>query len=192
MGMRIGPETAIDLDRAAVELTGDAALIRRAAHGDADAFARLIEPRAGRLLRTARVILGHEADAYEATQEALIAAWVGLPGLRDPGRLDAWLNRTLTNKCRDALRRRGRVREIDLAAVDVETPDIAERRLARVMVLAAFDRLSVDERHLLALHHVEELPVAEIAAQLGIPLGTAKSRIWSARRKLERALEAER
>jgi hypothetical protein len=55
----------------------------RAQRGEHDAFARLIEPRAGRMLRTARSILGNETDAYEAAQEALIAAWVDLPGLRD-------------------------------------------------------------------------------------------------------------
>lgn len=172
--------------------TPDASLVQRAARGDHDAFARLIEPRAARLLRTARVIMANEADAYEVAQETLVAAWARLPSLRDADRFDAWLNRTLVNKCRDALRKRNRVREIDLGAAEIEGPDMAEQRLAQDAVLAAFDRLSVAERHILALHHMDDLPVAEIAGLLGIPLGTAKSRLWSARRKLERALEAER
>jgi RNA polymerase sigma-70 factor (ECF subfamily) len=192
MDMGSGPESVAGIRALGVAESLDAALIQRAAHGDPDAFARLIEPRTGRLLRLARVILANEADAYEAAQETLIAAWTGLPSLREPDRFDAWLNRTLVNKCRDALRRRGRVREIDLGGVDVEAPDVADQRSAQAAVLAAFDRLSIDERHLLALHHVEEVPLAAIAGQLGIPVGTAKSRLWSARRKLERALEAER
>ena len=169
----------------------DDALVARARRGDHDAFALLVEPRALRLLRTARVILGNEADAYEAAQEALVAAWVRLPGLRDADRFDAWLNRTLVNKCRDNLRKRRRVREIDISESGLTTSDAAERHEARAAVLGAFDRLTVDERYILVLHHVHDLPLAQIARQLEIPPGTAKSRLWSARRHLERALEAE-
>lgn len=170
----------------------DDALVERARWGDQDAFGRLIEPRAPQLLRTARAILGSESDAYEAAQEALVAAWVRLPTLRDTDRFDAWLTRTLVNKCRDALRRRGRVREIDLDATNLVASDANEERAAQAAVAAAFDRLSIDERSILVLHHLDDLPVAQIACQLGIPVGTAKSRLWSARRHLERALEAER
>jgi RNA polymerase sigma-70 factor, ECF subfamily len=170
----------------------DNGLVARARRGDHEAFALLVGPRAGRLLRTARAILGNETDANEAAQEALISAWVRLPALRDADRFDAWLNRTLVNKCRDALRKRERVREIDLGATDVAVPDTAAARVDEAAVQAAFDRLSVDERHILVLHHVHDLPLAQIASQLRIPLGTAKSRMWTARRHLERALEAER
>jgi RNA polymerase sigma factor (sigma-70 family) len=170
----------------------DVDLIQRARAGDRDAFAQLIETRAQRLLRTARAILGNEADAYEAAQEALIAAWVNLPGLRRVDRFDAWLNRTLANKCRDALRRRARSREIELSAAELEGAYSEDARLTFVTMLAAFDRLSVDERHILVLHHLQDLPLTQVAGQLGIPVGTAKSRLWSARRALERAMEMER
>src|SRR5262245_16070388 len=169
----------------------DHGLVTRARRGDRDAFALLIEPRTLRLLRTARAILGNEADAYEATQDALIAAWVQLPGLRDPERFDAWLNRAVVNKCRDALRRRKRIREIDIADADLTVPDGSEEQAMHAAVLAAFDRLSVEDRHILVMRHVHDLPLAEIAGSLDIPIGTAKSRLWSARRALERALEAE-
>jgi RNA polymerase sigma-70 factor (ECF subfamily) len=169
----------------------DDELVARARRGDRDAYALLVEPRTHRLLRTARAILGDESDAYEASQEALIAAWIQLPSLRDTDRFDAWLNRTLVNKCRDKLRRRKRVREITLDGPELEGPDSTEAHSGHLAILAAFDRLSVEERHILVLHHLDDLPLAKIAAQLGIPVGTAKSRLWSARRHLERALEAE-
>jgi len=166
-------------------------LIGRARQGDREAFTLLVEPRALRLLRTARAILGNEADAYDAAQEALIAAWVQLPALRDLARFDAWLNRALVNKCRDAQRRRGRVREIDLSGTDLDVADGASARAEQTAILAAFDRLSVDQRHILVLHYLHDLPLVQIADQLSIPVGTAKSRLWAARRALERALEAE-
>ena len=182
----------MEIERVAIARTKDNVLIERARRGDHDAFALLIEPRAGHLLRTARAILGDDGDAYEAGQETLIAAWVQLPALRDADRFDAWLNRTLVNKCRDALRKRTRGRELDLSITEIPVPDTAAAQLDQTSVLAAFDRLSVDQRHILVLHHLDDLPLAQIAVQLRIPVGTAKSRLWSARRALERALEAER
>jgi RNA polymerase sigma-70 factor (ECF subfamily) len=181
----------VPVDRVDPTEARDEALVARARTGDRDAFALLIGPRAPRLLRTARAVVGNADDAHEATQEALIAAWVQLPGLRDAQRFDAWLNRTLVNKCRDVLRRRRRVLEIDLESTDLEAPDPTQVRIAEDAVIAAFDRLPVEERHILVLHHLDELSLARIATMLGIPVGTAKSRLWTARRHLERALEAE-
>src|SRR5262245_45888 len=192
-GMRQIPSVAAEIEDVTVAAakSGDEALVARARRGDRDAFALLIEPRVHRLSRTARAILGNDTDAHEAAQEALIASWISLPRLRDVDRFDAWLNRTLVNKCRDAIRRRNRVREIDITDAGLSLPDLSEAQAAQAAVLAAFDRLSVDERHVLVLHHLHDLQLAQIAAHLGVPLGTAKSRMWSARRALERALEAE-
>jgi RNA polymerase sigma-70 factor (ECF subfamily) len=65
---------------------GDLALVERARRGDHEAFAALIRPRADRALRTARAIVGDEATAHDATQNALISAWVHLPKLKDPAK----------------------------------------------------------------------------------------------------------
>jgi RNA polymerase sigma-70 factor, ECF subfamily len=192
ISVRQTSEYAVEIERVAVTRTKDNVLVGRAQRGDRDAFALLIEPRAGHLLHTARAILGDNWDAYEAAQETLIAAWVQLPTLRDADRVDAWLNRTLVNKCRDVLRKRKRGREIDLSGTDIAGPDTTAALIDEASVLAAFERLSVDDRHILVLHHLHDLPLAQIAVQLRIPVGTAKSRLWSARRALERALEEER
>jgi RNA polymerase sigma-70 factor (ECF subfamily) len=71
------------------------------------------------------------------------------------------------------------------------TADASTDALETASVKAAFGRLSVDDRTILLLHHLHGLPLEEVARQLAIPVGTAKSRLWSARRALERALEAE-
>jgi RNA polymerase sigma-70 factor (ECF subfamily) len=180
----------MELTAAATRADEDAYLVARAASGDRAAFAALITPRAERAIRTARAILGNEPDAHDATQDALVAAWVNLPRLRDPARFDAWLHRTLVNGCREILRRRGRRREVQVEA-DVPMADFAAGSLETASVMAAFARLSVDERSILLLHHLHGLPLDEVARQLDIPVGTAKSRLWHARRSLERALEAE-
>jgi RNA polymerase sigma-70 factor (ECF subfamily) len=191
--MRQTPPVTVEIEEIVPAVgSRDDSLVARARRGDRDAFTLLVEPRVRRLLKTARAILGNEMDAYEAAQETLVSAWIRLPGLRDADRFDAWLNRTLVNKCRDALRRRNkRIREVDMSESDLTVPDTADGHAARAAVLAAFDRLSVDERHILVLRHLHDLPVDRIASQLDVPVGTAKSRLWSARRALERALEAE-
>lgn len=166
------------------------ALVSRAAAGDRDAFADLIATRVERVLRTARAILGNDAEAHDAAQDAFVAAWVNLPRLRDAARFDAWLNRTLVNRCREALRQRRRGHEIP-SDVDASSADFAGDSVETASVKAAFGRLSVDERTILILHHLHGMPVDEVARQLGVPAGTAKSRLWHARRSLERALEAE-
>jgi RNA polymerase sigma-70 factor (ECF subfamily) len=181
----------------AVRENSDAELVTRAQHGDRDAFALLIEPRADRVLRTARAILGNEMEAHDAAQNALLSAWVHLPRLRDVDRFDAWIGRVLRNECAAALRRRGRSREIDLSAAESgpsaapASPDTSDATLETAAVKAAFGRLSVEHRMILLLHHLHGLPLDEVARQLNVPTGTAKSRLWSARRALERALEAE-
>lgn len=173
-------------------------LVERARAGDRPAFDALLERWLEPAFRMAVAILGDESDARDATQDAFLRAWRGLPGLHDPDRFDGWFTRILVNSCRALRRRRGAVREIDLAAVsaaDEPATDFeaswAQRRASIDAVEHAFEHLSIDQRSILVLHHLEHWPLAQIAALLGIPEGTAKSRLFAARRALERALEDE-
>ena len=169
----------------------DRALVALAGAGDTDAFATLLAPRLDRLVRTARAILGNEADARDVTQDACLSAWINLPRLRDDARFDAWLNRTLLNRCRDLMRIRRRSREILLDGVDLADLRPSPEAAATEGVMAAFDRLSLRDRHILVLHHLHDRPLTEVAHELAIPVGTAKSRLHAARRALERALETQ-
>ena len=164
-------------------------LVDRARAGDHDAYTVLVGAHFERTLRMARALTGNDADARDATQDAFVAVWRGLPSLRDPARFEPWLHQVIRNRCRDLLRRRRRVREIALDGHDVVVDDPGSTSLDRTVLLAAFDRLSMDERRILVLHHLEGLPVAEVGRQLGIPEGTVKSRLFAARRSLRRAME---
>jgi RNA polymerase sigma-70 factor, ECF subfamily len=183
----------------------DAALVRRAARGDIAAFDALVASRLDRCYRLAWAILENDADAADATQEAFVAAWRQLPRLRDPAAFDGWLNRIVANAARMSRRHRIRLREVrvrpaatpvdDLATTALAAGDREQRELEAVAerdaIGRAFDRLRPEERAILALHHVDERPVAEIARALGIPVGTAKWRLHAARRALQRSIEAE-
>lgn len=187
-------------------VTAERSLVERARAGDADAFDLLVRDRIDAAYRLASTILGPRADARDVVQDAFLHAWRELPRLRDPERFDAWFGRILVNACRTAMRRRkvAEVREIRPAPVeDGELDTMAmlaapggdspgERIPEADAIRRAFARLKDDARSILVLHHVAELPVAEIAATLGIPVGTAKWRLHDARSRLERALAEER
>ena len=146
--------------------------------------------------RLTSAILGDEADARDATQETFVAAWRELPRLRDPDKFEAWLQRVAVNASRMTLRARGRrrVREIPSSQVDALASHAAPGRTSDAdaeLLDAALRRLTLEQRSILVLHHLEGQPLAGIAAVLEIPLGTAKSRLFNARRALESALRAE-
>jgi RNA polymerase sigma-70 factor, ECF subfamily len=171
--------------------------VSRARSGDAAAFDALVEARVGPMTRTAMAILGREEDARDAVQDTLVTAWRELASLRDPGAFDAWLTRILVNRCRRGLRKFGlaRLREIptdQVAEADLpRTADVAGSVVDRGSLERAFDRLSIDDRTILVLHHLDGRPLASIAAVLKIPEGTAKSRLFKARRSLQRSMERE-
>ena len=193
------------LTRAATATTSaDDALVRRARTGDAAAFGVLVDTRIDRCYRLAWSILSNDADAADATQDALLAAWRQLPRLRDAAAFDGWLNRIVANAALMARRHRLRLREVSVAPIhpgdtphEPEPPPDLRARTAFDDVVdndaigRGFDRMRPQDRMILVLHHVEERPVAEIARSLGIPVGTVKSRLHAARGALEKAMEAE-
>lgn len=171
----------------------DEDLVARAAGGDVGAFEALVAPRLNDAVRTASAILGNEADAYDVVQEAFVATWRHLPKLRDRTKFDAWLNKMIVNRCRDALRRRRRSREVALdGAQHLQSDDSLAAAGDMSALTTAFERLSVAHRHLLVMHHLHRVPVADLARGLGIPEGTAKWRLHSARAALTRNLETDR
>jgi len=188
--------------RATVEPTPASDLVRRASRGDVAAFDALVAARLSASLRLARAIVDSPADAEDVVQEAFVSAWRNLPRLREPDRFDAWFGRILMNTARTHIRRRGSVRPISIDRRHVDdgreddTPGQHDPGLESVVssdaLSRAINRLTTDQRSILALHHLEERPVAQIATVLGIPVGTAKWRLHAARQALERALEAER
>lgn len=194
------PEAEAAASRSGVASRSPVALVELARAGDRLAFGALVERLLDTAYRIARAIVGDEADARDATQEAFLHAWRDLRHLRDADRFDAWFGRILVNSCREVLRRRGRRSVHEIAASDLldpvedlpardQAPD--ERTISLDTLERAFERLSASDRAVLVLHHLEGRSIEEIAALFAIPSGTAKSRLHSARTALERALEAE-
>lgn len=177
----------------------DTSLVGRARAGDADAFDELVRTRVEQMARLAMAIVADEADARDVAQESFIAAWRQLHDLRDPASFDAWLTKIVVNRARMSLRsgRRRRIREIPAAEVVTLGGDAGFAPVDRASstvgddagrLAAALEALDPDRRAILAMHHLEERPVAEIARILDIPVGTVKSRLFTARQALARAI----
>jgi RNA polymerase sigma factor (sigma-70 family) len=154
-------------------------LVERAGRGDHDAFGQLVRGRIARLDAAARLILRDPELARDAVQEALVGAWRDLPGLRDPDAFDAWIHRITLRSCLSILRRRRRrVIEVELTpTADIPVGDFGSFVVDRDEVERALARLSPDHRAIVVVHFFLGLPLPDAAAALGIPLGTAKSRL---------------
>jgi RNA polymerase sigma factor (sigma-70 family) len=167
-------------------------LVERARRGDREAFGQLAAGEVDRLHAIARLVLRDPDLAEDAVQEALVRCWRQLPKLRDVERFDGWLYRILMRATADEFGRRrrheGNVRTIRMEPATADgTGDFADRDELE----GGFRRLSIDHRAVVVLHHYGGLSLPEVAAALGIPAGTAKSRYHYAMSALRGALEAD-
>lgn len=168
-------------------------LVERAMAGDHDAFTELARVKVGRLFVIARLILRDTGAAEDATQEAMVAAWRHIRGLRDPDRFDAWLHRLLVNAChREAARgQRRRAIEVHVSTLEAPQPDPTRGLFDRDELERGFRRLDTDQRAVLVLHHYAGLPLDDVARALGVPPGTVRSRLHRATQAMRAALEAD-
>jgi len=168
-------------------------LVERAMAGDHDAFSELARASIARLYAAARLILRDDVASEDAIQETLVAAWRDLSALRDPDRFDAWLHRLLVRACyREA--RRGRRRwtvEREVRSAKTAESDPAIDLAARDELERGFQQLEADHRTVVVLHHYLGLTLDEVATAMGIPPGTARSRLHRATRVMRAALDAD-
>ena len=166
-------------------------LVERAKRGDRDAFTSLAAASADRCYALAYRILRDPHRAQDAAQQALLGAWRDLPTLRDVDRFDAWLHRLVVNACYvEARSERRWVAKVRVLRAEPETSDIARGVVARDELEAAFRQLSPEHRAVVVLHHHLGYQLTEIAETLGIPAGTARSRLHHAVKQLRAALDS--
>ena len=170
-----------------------AALVEQARSGDEEAFASLARAAGDRLLAIAYRILRDLGLAEDAVQQTLVLAWRELPQLRDVERFDAWLHRLLVNACYREIRN-GRRWASNVRVLPVDGPAAPDDLLsvvARDQLDRGFRRLPPEQRAVFVFHHYLGLTLPEVADQLGVPVGTVKSRLHYATNTLRAALEAD-
>lgn len=153
-------------------------------------FRRLVDGALDGAYSRAAVILGDRFEAEDAVHDAAEKAWLHWGDLRSEDRFEAWFGRILVNTCRDRLRKRRRVRAIEVR------DEVAEPRQSpgldavdsRDRLRRALAGLSPDERIAVVLRYEADLTVPAIARMTGAPEGTIKSRLHHALRRLRDAL----
>lgn len=168
---------------------GDAELVAAAQDGDRAALEMLLRRSAGPIHAVCRRITGNDADAADATQEAMIAIVRGLPRFDGKAAFSTWAYRVATNACLDELRRRRRRPEpTDDEVLEVSASshrvDALESAGDRADIDAALAMLAPDFRAAVVLRDLLGLDYAEISEVLGVPAGTVKSRIARGRAAL--------
>jgi RNA polymerase sigma-70 factor (ECF subfamily) len=182
------------------------ALIRQAKSGDLEAFNRLVIAYQKQVYNLAYRLMGDQASAEDATQEAFISAFRGLRGYRG-GSFRAWLLRIVRNACYDEFRRRKRRPTTSLEELSPfngdATPDhigelmhqgegpetATEQAELRRAIEDCLNRLPLDYRTIAVLVDVQGYDYREAAAVIGKPLGTVKSRLARARARLRDCLQ---
>lgn len=159
--------------------------------GDTRAAERLAARWYPRLLRTARRMLRNADQAQDAVQEAWAAICRGWPRLSDPVKFPAWAFGILHRKCVDRIRREQTHRARHGALNTAQEPASPARSEMRYALGQAFERLSADHRIAAILYFSEGLTLSEVAVATGVPVGTAKSRIFHARKHLKSTLEGD-
>ena len=168
-------------------------VVERAMRGDREAFGALVVHTSDRMYAIATRILRDAELAEDALQSALLTAWRQLPTLRDPDRFEPWVRRLLVHACyAEARRRRTWAANVRVLPVDgPAAPDMLVSVADRDALDRAFRRLTIEQRAVFVLHHHVGLQLVEIAETLGVPAGTARSRLHYATRALRAAVEAD-
>lgn len=175
----------------------EAELILRSQAGQKEAFGIIVKRYAGAAAGSASLLLGSYEDALDASQEAFVRAWRHIKRFDTRFPFFPWYATILRNVCVSHLRRRARRKTVALsdghaqASAESNPVLLAERNERRDRVWQAILALSSKYREIIVMSHFQGMSYKEIAAALGIPMGTVMSRLHSARQALRNELTDE-
>ena len=164
--------------------TDDAAVVARCLAGEHNAYEAIVSRYQKGLFNVALRMLGNYEDARDATQTAFIKAYEHLDSFNPEQRFFNWLFRILKNECLNSLRGRRAAEPVSVGLAATNRADPVEERERHQAVQSALLTLSVEYREVVVLRHFTDLSYDEIAATLGIPAKTVKSRLYTARQQL--------
>lgn len=179
-------------ERTRPEVASFAAVVDLAQASPAPTLRAIFEQTAPRLLRFLRYLGVNEGELDDALQEVFVIAHRRMSELREQAKLEPWLRAIALNVARNQRRARGRRREqpsaepIEIVAQDGPYEDL-ERRRARAQLAGLLEQLTDEQRAVVVLYEIEQLPMREVAESLDCPLQTAYSRLHAAREALRRA-----
>ncbi len=172
-------------------------LLAAAKSGDREALRQLLRQLESPLYRTAYYMLGHEQDALDATQEAMLKIYKNIHRYEQQAKLLTWAQRIVTNVCIDHLRKKKETVSVDehehLLAHSPRpaVEETVERKWVAEDVRQAIIRLPDHLRQVIVLRYIQDLRYREIADITALPLNTVKSHLFRARQQLQKMLQDE-
>ncbi len=179
-----------------------AALVERARTGDQEAYTALYETTSQEIYRSIRAMVRDEEQTLDIQQDAYVFAFTHLDQLKEPGKFRSWLRTIAVNRTRSVLRKQSPVLFTELENEEgegiPELPDlreenvpeaVLERKETARLVQDILEELSPGQRLLVGMYYYEQIPVGEIAQNLGISSGTVKTQLSRSRRKIEAAVK---
>lgn len=171
----------------------DVETVRRARLGDKDSFAEVYQQIADDLYRVAFYTLGNSHDAQDVVSETFMEAFKGLRNLRDENSFKPWIMRILSIRCKRKIGQyvtgRGELDIDDFLDLSDDRESVEERSSQKIALLSVLERLSPQERQIVALAVVQGYTVRETAEILGAPQGTISSKLHRTLKKMRAELE---
>ena len=177
-------------------------IVRKVLAGDVNAFEQLVIENQKSVYNLALKIMKNESDALDVSQDVFLKAYTNLENFRGDSRFSVWLYRLAYNACIDASRKSktgmnvsltvqdedSESAELDLADTKPLPEEETERRETQREVQAAIQELPEDQRKIIVMREFSDMAYEDIAASLGISVGTVKSRLSRARKNLAKIL----
>ena len=180
----------------------DELLLRKAQHGDPEAFEQLITPLEQLIWRICWHYTGNRESAEDCGQETMIRIWRSLDSYRGDCALESWVYRIAANCCMDYLRKKKRDKSVSMEPMQEQgfdpadpSPGTEEQVVAadeQKRLREAITMLPEDQREALIMTQLEKVPYEEAAKLLGVSEGTIKSRVNRAKARLKEILSGER
>lgn len=171
----------------------DIEAVRQARQGNRDSFAQVYQQIADDLYRVALYSLGNSHDAQDAVSETFMEAYKGIKNLRDENSFKPWIMRILSIRCKRRIAQyisgRNELDIDDFLDLSEEGECVEERSTQKMALLTALEKLTPQERQIVALAVVQGYTVRETAEILGAPQGTVSSKLHRTLKKLRAELE---
>jgi RNA polymerase sigma-70 factor (ECF subfamily) len=188
---RLGPDSAVE--PGLLSDVQEGALIERARDGDTEAYGELVRRHQELAIRVAG-LSGSRADVEDAVQEAFVKAYYALPRFRTGMPFRPWLCRIVANEAKNrarSARRRDALALRAVATTEDASPSPEATAIAREdaeALVTAMNRMKPDDRLIIGYRWLLDLSETEMAAALGVPAGTVKSRLSRAMTRLRTEL----
>ncbi len=162
----------------------------RAKKGDDNAFSLLIQERKEKLYRTAFAYVKNEQIALDVVGETVLKAYKGIRKLNTPAYFDTWLIRILINSAINALKQSRKIVPLN-EEVLLESMKYQEKDYNSIDLLSAIDCLDEKHKNIIILKYFQDLTITQVAEILQMPVGTAKTYLHRALKKLRIELREE-